>query len=77
MNLPVQLSQNASEATSLGTAIAGGVGVGMFSSFEAANSLIKNGNTYNPIPENNKIYHQQMDRFKLLYKHIKDITFQT
>ncbi|RFU61807.1 xylulokinase [Peribacillus glennii] len=77
LNLPVRLTENASEATSIGAAIAGGVGVGMFPSFEDAASLIHTGNIYEPNQQHTEIYAEQLERFKVLYDRIKDIPFYT
>ena len=75
VNVPIQLTRNASEATSIGAAIAAGVGIQMFSSFEEAAGLIKTGNTFTPISEHHDTYKEILVRFKLLYDRIKDISF--
>ena len=75
VNVPIQLTKNASEATSIGAAIAAGVGIQMFSSFEEAAGLIKTGNAFTPISEHHDTYKEILVRFKLLYDRIKDISF--
>ncbi|PLS03744.1 xylulokinase [Neobacillus cucumis] len=73
MQLPVQLNHNLSDATSLGAAIAGGVGIGMFQSFEEAGQLVKRGKRLEPEKEFADLYQRRMELFKMLYERIKDI----
>ncbi|WP_180968305.1 xylulokinase [Cytobacillus massiliigabonensis] len=72
---PIQLTANPSEATSLGAAIALGVGIQMFPSFEDASHMISKVKQYHPNDENSTIYNHQMNHFKILYERIKDIQF--
>ncbi|ETI67055.1 xylulokinase [Neobacillus vireti] len=75
LNHPVQVASNASEATSIGAAIAGGVGVGMFPSFEAASHIMKTGNRFTPNEQHRDLYQKQLEHFKELYNRIKDLSF--
>jgi xylulokinase len=72
---PVQLTESPSEATSIGAAIAGGVGVKIFSSFENAAHIIKKGKRYQPIEQNSAVYEKQLARFKQLYQLVKEFDF--
>jgi sugar (pentulose or hexulose) kinase len=55
-NLPV-FRMGTSEIGALGAAIDAAVGTGMFSSFEeAVASMVKKGQTFEPRPENHRIY---------------------
>lgn len=53
---PVERLEFLEEATSLGAAIAGGVGVGLFKDFSAAQELVKVKETYYPNPDHRDIY---------------------
>lgn len=72
---PLSVTENSSLATSLGAAIAGGVGVKMFPSFEACENMFQNGSQYCPNKENADIYIRQFHLFKGVYERIKDIHF--
>ncbi|MBS4221735.1 xylulokinase [Lederbergia citrea] len=73
LQLSVQLNHKTSEATSLGAAIAGGVGIGMYSSFEEADHLIKKGERQDPHKERASLYQNRLSVFKTLYEQVKDI----
>ena len=75
LNCPIQITRNAAEATSIGAAIAGGVGIGMFSSFEYAASIIKTDKGYKPNQQHGDLYKNQLEQFKELYNRIKDVQF--
>lgn len=75
LHCPVQLTTHTSEATSIGAAIAGGVGIGMFRSFEDGASIIKKGSRYLPNQQHGNLYKKQLELFKELYNRIQDITF--
>lgn len=56
------------EATALGTAIAAGIGVGIYSSFkEAASRLVKWDKEYSPSPENHALYEEARYRWERAY----------
>jgi len=55
------------EATSLGAAIAGGIGIGFFKNFEIADSIIKIVDKINPIPANSEKYREMFPIFKECY----------
>ncbi len=65
--MPVLIPQFLEEATSLGAAIAGGVGIGFFKNFEIANELIKIKKTIIPITENSKKYKELFPIFEESY----------
>ncbi|UGB29316.1 xylulokinase [Metabacillus sp. B2-18] len=70
---PVYLSEKSSEATSLGAAIAGGVGVGLFRNYEEGKKLIRFKEHYEPLEKHGDIYQQRLKIFKELYVKLKDI----
>jgi len=55
------------EATSLGAAIAGGVGSGLFKDFHAAKNMVQIVDTFKPDPEKNKEYEKLFSLFKEVY----------
>ncbi len=75
LQAPIQVNENNSEATSMGAAIAGGVGVQIFDDYEDAARLIQNGTRYQPNEQNKEIYRKQLKHFNELYQKIKDINF--
>ena len=67
-NVPVT-NVAAPEATALGAAIIGGVGAGIFSNVrEAAGSMVKETDTWEPIEENVKIYAEQFELQQECYR---------
>lgn len=71
------------ETSALGAAIDAAVGLNVFSSFkDAVNSMTKISKTYEPDPENSKIYHDLFEKvymkmyskMKPLYEEIRNIT---
>lgn len=71
----VQITSHASEAASIGAAIAGGVGINLFTNFETASEIITLGQCYEPNKQHNRVYLKQKELFKELYLRIKDISF--
>jgi len=59
------------EATSLGAAIAGGIGVGLFKDFEEARKMIKIVESIEPVAEENEKYEKIFPFFKELYSMLK------
>lgn len=55
------------EATSLGAAIAGGIGSGLFKDFHVAKSMVQIIDTFKPDPEKNKEYEKLFSLFKEVY----------
>jgi len=55
------------EATSLGAAIAGGIGIGFFKNFEIVDNIIKIVDKINPIPANSEKYKEIFPIFKECY----------
>lgn len=72
----VQLTVHSELATSLGAAIAGGVGVQMFPSFQSCQSFVQLGPKFRPNPLHHLVYHRQFNLYKDLYDRIKDLNFQ-
>jgi xylulokinase len=61
--LPVLRPALLEEATSLGAALAGGVGVGIFSSFDVAESIVQIVERNEPNPENRELYDRLYELF--------------
>ncbi len=68
MNRPIERLALLEEATSLGAAIAGGVGAGLFRDFGVARSIVKVAETYHPEPAARDVYDQQYDVFQGAYR---------
>ncbi|AZU63753.1 xylulokinase [Neobacillus mesonae] len=75
LSQPILIKRNASEATTIGAAIAGGVGIGMYPSFMAATSIIKTSQHFTPIEHHRIVYKKQFEQFKELYHRIQDFQF--
>lgn len=63
----ILIPQFLEEATSLGAAVAGGVGVGLFKNFEAVNDFIKIVDRVEPVKDNIKKYRKIFPLFKESY----------
>ncbi|MCM3410862.1 xylulokinase [Metabacillus litoralis] len=70
---PVYVSEKSSEATSLGAAIAGGVGVGLYRNYEEGKRIIRFKEQYDPLEKHSEIYQQRIKIFKELYLRLKDL----
>jgi xylulokinase len=66
-NMPIYRPALLDEATSLGAAIAGGVGIGFFADYAIAESLTPVVDTLYPCPENRDKYDKMYDLFNHLY----------
>jgi xylulokinase len=64
------------EATSVGAAIAGGIGVGMFPSIEDAAKLVKIEDKAHPETKNFPIYRSRYKIFKKSYEQLVDVFSQ-
>ncbi|HUX12244.1 MAG TPA: FGGY-family carbohydrate kinase [Spirochaetia bacterium] len=67
LETPVAPVLNADNATSIGAAIAGGVGVGLFGSLEEAAHLVTAGSAVNPRRENFAVYRRLYPAFQRSY----------
>jgi xylulokinase len=61
------------EATSVGAAIAGGVGVGLFSSIREADRLVKETEVTPCDPKNFPIYRRNFTVFRACYEQLRDL----
>jgi xylulokinase len=61
------------EATSMGAALIGGVGVGIYSDFDFVNKMFKIKKIINPDENNSKIYNRIYPAFKDAYKGLKEV----
>ncbi len=71
--LPILLPKLAAEATALGAAIAGGVGVGLFSDFSVAHRLIPTEAAEQPDPANSRRYSALYPLFQQAYTALEPI----
>ncbi len=65
--LPVQRLAILEEATSMGAALAGGVGVGMYSGFEMSEQMNPIADAISPNPMNHALYEEMLPIFDRLY----------
>lgn len=68
MNRPIERLALLDEATSLGAAIAGGVGTGVFRDFSVAATIVKVAETYHPQPALRDVYDGQYEIFQEAYR---------
>ncbi len=64
------------EANSLGAAIIGGVGVGIFEDFDVAEKIIKINTTIQPNKKNSQIYKRQRKVFNACYFALEQIFYE-
>jgi len=70
--LPSRVHAQTRHATSLGAAMAAGVGVGIFGSYEEAAGMARFGAEYAPVPESSAAYARHFQVYKGLYGQIKE-----
>jgi len=73
MEKPVARLSFIEEATSVGAAIAGGVGVGIFSSINDAAKVVKHVETNRPAEQNFPVYRKQYEIFKRSYAQLEGV----
>ena len=56
------------EATSLGAAIAGGIGVGLFHDFKVAQKIVRISEVHHPDPKVRDVYEREYDIFQETYR---------
>lgn len=69
----IEKPDNTDEATSMGAAITGGVGVGLYKSFDVADKFFKIEDTRIPNMENNKKYNKIAESFEECYELTKPL----
>jgi xylulokinase len=67
LNRPVERLELLEEATSLGAAVAGAVGVGLFRDFKVAQKIVKVGETHHPRPGLRDLYEKEYEIFQETY----------
>lgn len=72
-NRPISVHPHPGEATSLGTAIAAGVGVGIFKSFKEAKDIIRFNRRLEPDSEAVAQYEKYYKIYKMMYPSLKSI----
>jgi len=70
---PISLLNVVDEATSVGAAMAGGVGIGLFSSFRDAAAAIKKTKEIEPEKKNTATYDRYYPIFRKTYERLKDV----
>jgi len=70
---PLYIHAHPGEATSLGAAIAAGVGVKMFKSFDEAEGIIEFSKNFTPHPESVKEYRRYYEVYKMIYPSLKPV----
>ncbi|MGL4344181.1 MAG: FGGY-family carbohydrate kinase, partial [Cellulosilyticaceae bacterium] len=72
-NLPVHVPHLLEEASSLGAAIAAGVGVGVYQDLNVVKQFIHTDHTMTPKPKNHAIYEELISLFKQSYHQLLPI----
>lgn len=70
---PIKVHSFPGEATSLGAAIAAGVGVGIFDGFESASQIISYKRFCQPVPSNVQVYQSYYRIYNMMYRQLKPI----
>ncbi len=70
-NVKIEKPDYTDEATSMGAAVTGGVGVGMFDSYNVLDRFFKIEDTTLPIAENHAKYAELLERFDELYERLE------
>lgn len=68
--MPVLKPNLLEEATSMGAAVTGGVGVGLFDSFDVVSNFLKIEDTIMPIEENSKAYRSNRKTLETIYNQL-------
>jgi len=68
LNRPVEKLELLEEATSLGAAVAGGVGTGLFKNFKVAQKIVRIAETHYPDQKVRNIYEREYEIFQETYK---------
>jgi xylulokinase len=68
MHRPIERLALLDEATSVGAAIAGGVGAGVFPDFGVATTIVKVAETYEPQAAVRDVYDRQYEVFQEAYR---------
>ncbi len=71
--VPVEIPNHLEEATSMGAAIIGGVGAGIFKDFSAAERFVRITETIEPDMERSRYYRERMDVFARAFKTIEPL----
>ena len=73
LEMPVAMLNFRDEATSIGAAIAGGVGVGIFPNIEEAARIVKVTETTNPDPSHYAVYRRLYPVFQKTYEQLRPV----
>lgn len=73
MDIPVQVHMSPGEGTSLGAAMAAGVGIGLFESYEQAASIVRTRSTHEVNPAWAEKYKQIFALYKQIYPAVKPL----
>ncbi len=72
-NVRIQKPDNVDEATSMGAAVTGGVGVGLYQSFDVANKFFAIEDETMPIAKNNEEYNKLAEIFDECYEQMEPV----
>ena len=70
---PLQTLNYIDEASSIGAAVAGGIGAGVFADYSAVREFVHPVRTYTPIPENVQRYAKLLPLFEQAYHGLRDV----
>lgn len=70
---PVKVHSFSGKATSIGAAIAAGVSIGIFDSFEEAARIISYQRFYQPRPSDVEVYQSYYRIYNMMYRQLKPI----
>ncbi len=73
MQRDIHILRYKEEATSIGAAVAGGVGAGIFSSIDDAGRFAAIEEVLRPEPGNEGIYKEYLDLFQQCYRSLSDV----
>ena len=71
-DVTIRLPNVLEEATSMGAAVVGGVGIGLFDRFDVIDRFLKIEETIDPIPENQRRYEKMKPIFESAYQGLTD-----
>ena len=72
MNTEVFIHETPREASSLGAAIAAGVGIGLYQSYAEAAGCLRSRTSFTPDPAEHTLYQAQAEVYRQLYPAMKD-----
>ena len=71
--IPITVPVLLDEAGSMGAAVTGGVGVGLFDNFDAVEKFIRIHSVHHPVPENSAVYQHTKELFDECYFSLQSV----